>query len=86
MYQITDRGTLWTLHKNGKTARAVVREIEGVGLELRYYWDAELMQSFLFKDGTDLLKEAQIKPDSSAAGTKADTREQNTAGEVIENQ
>jgi hypothetical protein len=37
------------------------RDLEGVGVELRYYWDAELMQSFLFKDGTELLKEAQIK-------------------------
>jgi len=45
----------------GKTARANVREIEGVGVELRYYWDAELMQSFLFNDGTDVLKEAEIK-------------------------
>jgi hypothetical protein len=61
MFQITERGTLWTLTKNGKTARADVRKIEGVGVELRYYWDAELMQSFLFKDGTELLKEAQIK-------------------------
>jgi hypothetical protein len=61
MYGITERGTLWTLHKNGKTARAEVREIEGVGVELRYYWDGELMQSFLFKDGTDLLKESEIK-------------------------
>jgi hypothetical protein len=61
MYQITPRGTLWTLQKGGKIARADVREIEGVGLELRYVWDDELMQSFLFKDGTDLLKEAQIK-------------------------
>jgi hypothetical protein len=26
-----------------------------------YYCDAELMQSFLFKDGTDLLKESEIK-------------------------
>jgi hypothetical protein len=42
-------------------AGAEVREIEGVGLELRYYWDAELMQGFLFKDGTDLLKEAQTE-------------------------
>jgi hypothetical protein len=47
--------------KNARIARAGVREIEGVGLELRYYWDAELMQSWLFKDGTELLKEAQIK-------------------------
>jgi hypothetical protein len=53
----TDRGTLWTLHKNGRSARADVREIEGVDLELRYYWDDELM----FKDGTELLKEAHIK-------------------------
>ena len=37
MYGITERGTLRTRHKNGKTARADVREIEGVGVELRYY-------------------------------------------------
>jgi hypothetical protein len=58
---ITERGTLWSLEKNGRTARADVREIEGVGVELRYYWDAELMQSAIFRDGTELLKEAQVK-------------------------
>jgi hypothetical protein len=30
-------------------------------VELRYYWDAELMQSMVFRDGTELLKKAQIK-------------------------
>ena len=55
------RGTLWTLHRNGKTARAVVREIEGFGVELRYYWNDTLMLSRVFKDGTELLKEAADK-------------------------
>jgi hypothetical protein len=50
--EISECGTLWTLHKNGKTARADVRQVEGVGIAVRYYWDAELMQSMIFKDGT----------------------------------
>jgi hypothetical protein len=52
---------LWALHKNGKTARASVCEIEGFDIELSYYRDSELMQSMIFRDGTELLKEAQIK-------------------------
>jgi hypothetical protein len=51
-------GTLWTLRRNGRIAQADVREIEGVGIELRYTWDGELMFSRVFRDGADLLKEA----------------------------
>jgi hypothetical protein len=37
-----DLGTLWTLTKDGHAAIANVREIEGVGFELRYLWDGDL--------------------------------------------
>lgn len=33
---ITHCGTLWTLRRDGRTARAEIVDIEGVGLELRY--------------------------------------------------
>jgi hypothetical protein len=36
MRAVTHCGTLWTLHRNGQTARAEIVNIEGVGLELRY--------------------------------------------------
>jgi hypothetical protein len=61
MREAINRGTLWTLRKGNKTVQADVREIEGVGLELRYLWDGVLMQSHLFRDGTELLKEATTK-------------------------
>jgi hypothetical protein len=32
---VTYCGTLWTLRRDGKTARAEIVEIDGVGLELR---------------------------------------------------
>jgi hypothetical protein len=61
MHTVINRGTLWTLTNGRKTATAAVREIQGVGLELRYVWDGELMQSHLFRDGTELLKDADTK-------------------------
>ena len=61
MREAIDRGTLWTLSKGHKTVQADVREIEGVGLELRFLWDGVVMQSHLFRDGTELLKEATTK-------------------------
>lgn len=54
--------TLWTLRREGQTVVAEVREIEGIGLELRYRRDGE--KGFVwvrFRDGTDLLREAAIK-------------------------
>ena len=61
MPTVINRGTLCTLQKGTKTATEAVREIERVGLELRYVWDGELMPSHLFRDGTELLKEADSK-------------------------
>ncbi len=61
MREAIDRGNLWTLGKGQKTVQAEVREIEGVGLELRFLWDGVLTQSHLFSDGTELLKEATTK-------------------------
>jgi hypothetical protein len=40
---------LWTLTKNGHTAAARVRAIDGVGLELRCGWDGDLRASQVFK-------------------------------------
>jgi hypothetical protein len=61
MHNVINRGTLWSLQRGKKTATAAVREIERVGFELRYVWDGELMQSHLFRDGTELLREAEMK-------------------------
>ena len=41
---------LWTLTKNGHTAEAHVKAIDGVGLELRFMIDGELRHSQLFRD------------------------------------
>ncbi len=40
---------LWTLTKNGHTATAHVRAIDGVGLELRFVIDGELRHSQIFR-------------------------------------
>jgi hypothetical protein len=58
---LIEHGTLWTLRRKGRTAQAIVREIVGVGVELRYEWDGELMFSRVFRDGSDLLREASDK-------------------------
>jgi hypothetical protein len=54
-------GTVWMLHRDGTVATAEVQEIRNVGVELRYCWGGNLMVSRLFRDGTDLLKEAREK-------------------------
>ena len=58
---ITHRGTLWTLRRNGETARAEIVEIEGVGLELRYTCNERPIVQRIFTDGADLLREAAIE-------------------------
>jgi hypothetical protein len=57
----THRGTLWTLRRNGETARAEIVEIEGVGLELRYTCNERPIVQRIFTDGADLLREAAIE-------------------------
>jgi hypothetical protein len=58
---ITHRGTLWTLRRDGKTARAEIVEIEGVGLELRYTRNDKPFVRRLYSHGADLLREAAIE-------------------------
>jgi hypothetical protein len=52
---------VWTLTKDGHGARAVAREIAGVGIELRYYWDEELRQSQVYRNGEELAAAASVK-------------------------
>jgi hypothetical protein len=58
---ITHCGTLWTLRRDGKTARAEIVEIEGVGLELRYTRNDEPFVRCIFTGGAELLREAAIR-------------------------
>jgi hypothetical protein len=53
-------GTLWTLHRDGETTRADMVDIEGVGLELRYTRNDNLLVRCIFTDGCELLREATI--------------------------
>ena len=48
---------LWRLTKDGHTAEARVRAIDGIGLELRYEWNGDLRSSQVFK-AWDALEQA----------------------------
>ena len=52
---------LWSLSKSTQSAEAVLRRIEGVGLELRFIWNGELAHSQVYKDVQDLLKASNSK-------------------------
>lgn len=52
---------LWRLSKEGHTAIALVRPIDGVGVELRFEWDGELRVSQVFKTWEALLPIADEK-------------------------
>jgi hypothetical protein len=54
-------GTLWTLRRDGKTARAEIVEIVGIGLELRCTRNDKSFVRFIFDDGAELLREAAIE-------------------------
>ena len=59
---ITHCGTIWTLRRNGETARAEIVAIEGVGLELRYTRSNKpFVRWCIYADGGDLLREAAIE-------------------------
>ena len=58
---------LWTPTKNGHGARAVAREIPGVGIELRYIWDDELRQSHRYRNKEELATAASAKRDELIA-------------------
>jgi hypothetical protein len=57
---ITHCGTLWTLRCDGKTARAEIVDIEGIGLELRYTRNDKPFVRCIFTDGADLLPEPPL--------------------------
>ena len=61
MHAVTPCGTLWTLHRDGVTARPEMVNIEGVGLELRYTRDGKPFVRRIFTDGVDLLRDAAIE-------------------------
>jgi hypothetical protein len=58
---VTYCGTLWTLRRDGKTARAEIVEIDGVGLELRYTRNDKPFVRCIYRDGAGLLREAAIE-------------------------
>jgi hypothetical protein len=58
---ITHSGTLWTLRRDGVTARAEIVEIEGVGMELQYTRNDKPFVRCIYTDGAELLREAAIE-------------------------
>ena len=58
---VTAAQPLWRLVKGGHVAEARVRPIEGIGLELRYEWNADLRSSQMFKTWEELEAAAQNK-------------------------
>ena len=63
---------LWTLTKNGHSATAHVKAIDGVGLELRFMIDATLYHSQIFRDWPSLEQAANEKRcDFEARGLRA---------------
>jgi len=53
--------SLWTLTKDGHTAEARARVIDGVGLELRFLWDGELRASDVKREPADVERVAAEK-------------------------
>jgi len=58
---ITSSQPLWRLVKDGHVAEALVRPIEGVGVELRYEWNGEPRVSQMFKTWEELEAAAEDK-------------------------
>jgi hypothetical protein len=56
-----DEKVLWSLSKGNQSAQAILRRIEGVGLELRFMWNGELAHSQVYKDVQDLLSASTSK-------------------------
>jgi hypothetical protein len=52
---------LWSLSKDTQSAGAVLRRIEGIGLELRFIWNGELAHSQVYRDVQDLLRASNTK-------------------------
>jgi hypothetical protein len=58
---VTSAQPLWRLTKDGHSAEARVRPIEGIGLELRYEWNGDLRASQVFKSWDALEQAANEK-------------------------
>jgi hypothetical protein len=56
-----DDKALWSLSKGTQSASAVLRRVEGVGLELRFIWNGDLAHSQIYKDVQDLLTASNSK-------------------------
>ena len=54
-------GVVWTLHRDGHTRSAEIREVAAGGLKLRLRHDGTLIVWHLFRDGADLLNAAAIE-------------------------
>jgi hypothetical protein len=52
---------LWRLVKGGHVAEALVRPIDGIGVELRYEWNGDLRVSQMFKSWEELEAAASEK-------------------------
>ena len=63
----TDDQRIWALVKNGHTARAVARQVPGVGIELRYLWDDEVRATQLYRNSVELAEAASKKRDELMA-------------------
>lgn len=57
----TSDKTLWALSKGTQAAAAVLRKVDGVGLELRFVWNGELAHSQIYRDVQELLAAAKAK-------------------------
>jgi hypothetical protein len=61
MRAVTHCGSLWTLHRDGHTRSADIREVAAGGLELRFMRDRTLIAWHLFRDGADLRNAAAVE-------------------------
>jgi hypothetical protein len=59
--------TLWSLSKGEQVAAAELRQVEGVGLELRFVWNGELVHGQIYRDVQELLSVAHAKRDELQA-------------------
>lgn len=58
---MSDDTRIWGLVKNGHTARAVSRQVPGVGIELRYLWDDEVRATQVYRNSVELAEAASRK-------------------------
>jgi hypothetical protein len=60
---------IWGLVKGPHNARAVARQVPGVGIELRYLWNDEVRGTQVFRNSVELAEAASKKREElSAAG------------------